>query len=454
MDSRAATEASLEYLVSCDPLTGFLNRAGFLTELRNIFMEGPRKEATIGILIVDVDYFSAINDCLGIAAGDETLTVVAQRLRSTVRPAAMIARVSGDEFAVVDEFVNEEDAFWTANELMAALSFPMCAGGSTIENTVSIGIAMARGSDTPECLLGRAAAAMHQAKRSGRNRFEMESLSDAGQVDVRFKRRSELRRAIEDGELRLFYQPQIDLASGQMNGFEALVRWDHPERGLLDPSAFIDFAEESGLILPLGAWVINAAVAQQAQWHRLSAGRPPVRMSVNISAIQLNDPRLEELVTEALDRHYVAPEFLTLEVTETALTEDPVSALKTLEVLNALGIRLAIDDFGTGHSSLTYLKRFPIDELKIDRSFIAGLTTDSKDRAIVVSCIQLAHATNLIAVAEGVETPDQLHALTGLGCDLAQGYFYTRPMSAEDLEPWFVPRPDTVCLDWQELVDQ
>ncbi|MBG6181785.1 putative bifunctional diguanylate cyclase/phosphodiesterase [Arthrobacter sp. CAN_A1] len=443
--------ASFDHLMTHDSLTGLFNRAGFIAELRVLLAERAAWKRNRGILILDLDHFRSINVGLGIAAGDETLSIVAQRLGAAVRPAAVVARLSGVEFAVVDDFASAAEAQSSATELLSVLSAPMVVGNSTIEITVSIGVAMVSENETPDRLVGRAAAALHQAKKRGRNRCEVE-YDDPD--DGEFNRRGELRRAIEDREFRLFYQPQIDLSSGQMNGFEALVRWDHPDRGLLAPAAFIDFAEESGLILPLGAWVIDAAVAQQAEWHRSAPDRPPVRMSINISAIQLNDPRLEEMVTETLFCHNVDPGLLTLEITETALTEDPVAALRTLQILNSLGVRLSIDDFGTGHSSLTYLKRFPIHELKIDRSFIAGLTTDSKDRAIVASCIQLAQATNLIAVAEGVETPDQLHTLMALGCDLAQGYFYTRPMSAEDLEPWFVPRPDNVRLSEHHLINQ
>ncbi|MHA7155703.1 putative bifunctional diguanylate cyclase/phosphodiesterase [Arthrobacter sp. TMN-50] len=446
-------QASFDHLMTHDPLTGLLNRAGFLTELRVLLAEPTANERNRAILILDLDHFRAVNVDLGIAAGDETLNVVAQRLAAAVHLPAVIARLSGVEFAVVSDFVGAADAQLLATELLSVLSAPMVVGNSTVEITVSIGVAVANRNETPDRLVGRAAAALYQAKKRGHNRCEVEFGHDDPD-DGRLNRRSELRRAIEDEEFRLFYQPQIDLSNGQMNGFEALVRWDHPDKGLLAPSAFIDFAEESGLILPLGAWVIDAAVAQQAEWHRSAPGRPPVRMSVNISAIQLSDPRLEEVVTAALLRHNVDPGLLTLEITETALTEDPVAALRTLEILNALGVRLAIDDFGTGQSSLTYLKFFPIDELKIDQSFVAGLTTDSKDHAIVASCIQLAHATSLIAVAEGVETQDQLHTLNGLGCDLAQGYFYTRPMSAEDLEPWFAPRPDNVRLGDHCLVNQ
>ncbi|GAA1126319.1 hypothetical protein GCM10009582_24550 [Arthrobacter flavus] len=425
-----------------------------MAELQVRLAQRAGKKQRRGLLLVDLDFFRAVNVGLGIAAGDEALRIVAQRMCAGAHPSAVIARLSGDEFAVLADFADVSEAQSAAAKLLAELSAPMAVGGTSVEITVSIGVSMVRETDIPDRLVGRAGAALHQAKKRGRNRCELESSAHGDPDDGRMNRRGELRRAIEDGELCLFYQPQIDLISGQMNGFEALVRWDHPDRGLLAPSAFIDFAEESGLILPLGAWVINAAVAQQAAWHRSASERPPVRMSINISAIQLNDPRLEEMVTEALERHGVAPGLLTLEVTETALTADPDAALRTLEILKALGVRLAIDDFGTGHSSLTYLKRFPIDELKIDRSFIAGLTTDSKDHAIVASCVQLAHATNLIAVAEGVETPTQLSALTELHCDLAQGYFYTRPMSAEDLEPWFIPRPENMRLDESQLVNQ
>lgn len=445
--------ASFNYLMTHDSLTGLLNRSAFLAELQLRLAPRTGKKQCRGLLIVDLDFFRGVNVGQGIAAGDKALSIVAQRICAGAPSSAVIARLSGVEFAVLADFADVSEAQSAAAELLAELSVPMAVGRTSIEITARIGVSMVRETDTPDRLVSRAGAALHQAKKRGGNRCEMESSAHSDTDDGRMNRRGELRQAIEDGEFCLFYQPQIDLISGQMSGFEALVRWDHPDRGLLAPSAFIDFAEESGLILPLGAWVINAAVAQQVAWHRSASERPPVRMSINISAIQLNDPRLEEMVIEALERHGVAPGLLTLEITEMALTADPDAALRTLEALKALGVRLAIDDFGTGHSSLTYLKRVPIDELKIDRSFIAGLTTDSKDHAIVASCVQLAHATNLIAVAEGVETPAQLLALTELHCDLAQGYFYTRPMSAEDLEPWFIPRPENMRLDESHLVN-
>lgn len=447
----AAAQAGLTHLMRHDPLTGLVNRTGFLSELWALLAEDGTDQSPVGVLILDIDHFMAVNEGLGIAAGDEALSIVAWRLRSTMSDTAVVARLDGDEFAVVDTFADTAAACQAAALLLAALNAPMIVGGSTLDLSVSIGFAMATSSDTTDGVLGRATTAVNRAKKLGRNRFEVEIGSTKDPTDGRLKRRGELRQAIDDGELLLFFQPQIDLANGQMSGFEALVRWDHPDRGLLDPGSFIDFAEESGLILPLGAWVVNAAVAQQAAWHRSSPGRAPVRMSVNISAIQLNDPHLADIVTAALERHNVAAGLLTLEITETALTVDPESALRTLNALSALGVSLSIDDFGTGHSSLVYLRRFPIDELKIDRSFIAGLTSDTKDHAIVTSCIQLAHATNMSAVAEGVETAGQLEALLGLGCDLAQGYFYTRPMTAVDLEPWFVPRPDNQIMSREQL---
>lgn len=448
----AAAEVGLAHLTRHDALTGLVNRTGFLSDLWIRLSDNAPDLVPAGVLILDIDHFMAVNEGLGIAVGDEVLSIVAWRLRSTVSDTAVVARLDGDEFAVVDTFADTAAACEAATSLLAALNAPMMVGESTLDLSVSIGFAKASPGDTADGVLGRATTAVNRAKKLGRNRFEIELESAKDSTDGRLKRRGELRQAIDDSELLLFFQPQIDLANGQMSGFEALVRWDHPDRGLLDPASFIDFAEESGLILPLGAWVINAAVAQQADWHRSSPGRAPVRMSVNISAIQLNDPHLADIVTAALERHNVAAELLTLEITETALTVDPESALRTLNVLSALGVRLSIDDFGTGHSSLVYLRRFPIDELKIDRSFIAGLTSDTKDHAIVTSCIQLAHATNMSAVAEGVETADHLEALLTLGCDLAQGYFYTRPMTAVDLEPWFVPRPDNQIMSRQQLI--
>lgn len=309
--------------------------------------------------------------------------------------------------------------------------------------SASIGIAVAVGEGgTAEGLLRSAEIAMFRAKGSGRGCWALHdpANSDSGPVVNRLRVIGELRRGIRAGELRLHYQPRVELRTGHLQGVEALVRWQHPKRGLLRPDDFMEAAEGSGLIHALGAWVLETAIAQAARWPAAGSTGRPVEMAVNLSTRQLSDPHLAEVVTDALRRHGVAPSTLTLELTETALMQDPDAALDTLTALHGLGVNLAVDDFGTGYASLTYLQQFPIDEIKIDRSFVNGLAADKADSTIVATCIQLAHAMGIRALAEGVETEAQRLALLALDCDQAQGYLYSPPLAANDLTDWMSKR--------------
>ncbi len=437
---RASAEGDLRFRAHHDPLTGLLNRAGLLDRFADV--DGPEADARAGLsaFLVDLDHFKVVNDSLGHAAGDELLTVVAGRLRAVVRESATIARLAGDEFVVLDTISDPDDVGTLAERLLAAMSAPVVIEGVEIVVSVSIGAAGPGGAgDTLEGLLRRADIAMYGAKSRGRNCWEQHDPSRTDPAVDRLRLIGDLRRGIAAGELRLHYQPRMDLRTGTMAGVEALIRWDHPTRGLLPPSDFIEVAEESGLIRALGAWVLDEAVAQAVRWQQENPDAPPVEMAVNISTRQLADPALVETVTAALDRHRLDPSLLMLEITETALIGDPDAAVTTLTALKALGVAIAVDDFGTGYSSLTYLKQFPIDELKIDRSFVAGLGVDHGDSAIVASCIQLAHAIGLRAVAEGVETETQRLALLDLRCDFAQGYHYAKPLAADSLQAWLAP---------------
>ncbi|GAA4961823.1 hypothetical protein GCM10023225_01800 [Kineococcus glutinatus] len=433
--SAAAEEARRRALL--DALTGLPNRAGAVARLTGA-LEVPG--GPVAVLVVDLDHFHAVNESLGRAAGDELLLAVARRLGDATRDGAVVARLSADEFAVVDRCDGTDAARSLAERLLDVLAEPVVVAGLELVTSASIGVAVADpGAASAERVLHDADVAVQRAKARGRQRVEVHdpTRTDAG-VD-RLRLLGELRRGIAAGELRLHHQPLVRLADGGLCGVEALVRWQHPVRGLLPPSEFIELAERSGLVRELGAWVLEAAVEQAAAWAR-DAEMPDVEVSVNLSARQLTDPALVGTVTAALARHGLDPRLLVLEVTETALVNDPDVAAAALAALKGLGIGIAVDDFGTGYASLTYLQQFPVDELKIDRSFVSGLGTSDGDSAIVTTCVQLAHAVGVRAVAEGVETQAQRDALRDMGCDVGQGYLFSRPVDADALREWVVGR--------------
>jgi len=433
---RADAEADLARLVHHDGLTGLPNRTALEAHLAALLAR-PGCGRDVALLYVGLDHFKVVNDSLGRAAGDELLVLVGERLTAGAPPGAMVARLGGDEFVVVETGGDVQGVTSLAAGLLVSLAVPMTIEGVEIETSASIGAAQSGAdSDTAEGLLRNADIAMYRAKARGRNTWELHDGTVSDPAIDRLRLIGELRRGIERGELRVHYQPRIDLATGEMESVEALVRWQHPTRGLLSPAHFIDLAEETGLVRPLGAWVLEEAVRQAVQWRdtRHTTGRTPVEMSVNLSPRQLAAGDVVEVVTGILQRHGLEPALLTLEITETALVTDADAALAALTALKRLGVQLAVDDFGTGYSSLTYLQRFPVDELKIDQSFVAGLGTGPGDTAIVASCVQLAHAIGLRAVAEGVETEDQRRALVELGCDVGQGYLFSRPVPAVDLD--------------------
>nr|WP_205709056.1 GGDEF domain-containing phosphodiesterase [Kineococcus siccus] len=430
--ARVQAEEDLRRQALRDALTGLPNRAGLDAEVTRRLAGG---DAPVGLLFVDLDHFAAVNASLGTAAGDELLVLVAGRLRECARASATVARLSGDEFVVADH-LDGAAAAALAQRVLEALAVPVVVQGLEIVGSASIGVAVsATAADTAERLLHHAAVAVHRAKARGRRRVEVHDPTHTDAAVDRLRLLGELRRGIADGELRLHYQPRIGLAAGTMTGVEALVRWQHPVRGLLPPGEFIDVAEESGLVRELGAWVLDAAVAQAAQWAR-DPVRQTVEVAVNVSTRQLADPGLVGAVTGVLVRHGLDPRLLVLEVTETALMTDPDAAATALRALKELGVGIAVDDFGTGYASLTYLQRFPVDELKIDRSFVMGLGVDDGAGAIVATCVQLAHAMGIRAVAEGVETEDQRLALVAMDCDFVQGYHFARPLTADALEAW------------------
>ena len=440
---RADAEAYLQHHSLHDALTGLPNRVALVAYLDAALAESSRVARQLGVLVVGLDHFRLINDSLGRAAGDELLLIVTERLRASVRDAGMVARLAGDKFVVVCPITDDTETGVIAGRLLDALRQPVTIDDMEIVTSASIGAALGcPGSETAERLLRNADGATYLAKARGRNTWQLHDPTTPDPAADRLRLVGELRSGIRSGELRVHYQPRVDVRTRRVHSVEALVRWQHPTRGLLSPLHFIEVAEESGLIRALGARVLEDAVVQAVRWHAASDTTDTtdttelLEMSVNLSPRQLVDPHLVDVVTSILDRHGLDPVLLTLEITETALMTDPDAALSALTALKRLGVRLAVDDFGTGYSSLTYLKQFPVDELKIDQSFTAGLGTSQGDSAIVASCVQLAHALGMRAVAEGVETERQHAALIDLRCDLAQGYHYSRPLSAEDFSAW------------------
>ena len=378
------------------------------------------------MLFVDLDHFKVINDSLGHAAGDRLLVAVADRLRAAIRPSDTLARFAGDEFTILCNGVPDEaTAVELAERVAAAVAKPLALVEGEVFVTASVGIALGGGElETPETLLRSADAAMHRAKEQGWARCEIYDTNSHDQAVRHLRTGNDLHRALERSELRIHYQPILSLETGHLAGFEALLRWEHPERGLVGPDEFVPLAEETGLVVPIGSWVLEEACRRSAAWHRRGA---PVTISVNLSPRQLAEPSLPQAVAGVLRRTQIDPDAVWLEITESTLMRDAESAVTRLRALRALGIHRAVDDFGTGYSSMSYLKRFPVEALKVDRSFIDGLGREPEDSAICTAVISLAHALGLRAVAEGVETPEQLAELRTLGCEMAQGYLFGKP---------------------------
>jgi diguanylate cyclase (GGDEF)-like protein/PAS domain S-box-containing protein len=437
---RKAFEDELAHQSMHDPLTGLPNRVLFLDRLELAIARCRRTRAQIAVLFVDLDRFKNVNDSLGHDAGDELLVGVARRLADALRPGDTVARFGGDEFTILCEDLPhgsaKDRAVEIAQRLRASVAQPFAIRGAETFVGLSVGIALTeRGDEGPEELLRDADAAMYHAKAVGRGRVEVFDETMRARVLARHTTENELHRAIERGELRVFFQPIISLGGAECSGAEALVRWQHPERGLVTPAEFIPLAEDTGLIVPLGTWVLEQAAAQAAQWQL--AGDRDFVVSVNLSVRQLTQPDFAEQIADVIARTGMRSSNLCLEITETAFMEDAETVMRVVEQVRELGVRFAIDDFGTGYSSLGYLKRFAVDTVKIDRAFVDGVAENAGDLAIVTAVIGLAHALNLCVVAEGVETEPQLKSLIDLECDEAQGYYFAPPQPANDLETIF-----------------
>jgi diguanylate cyclase (GGDEF)-like protein/PAS domain S-box-containing protein len=434
---RRALESQLTHQAFHDPLTGLPNRALFVDRVEHALIRARRRESTVAVLFTDLDNFKVINDSLGHEAGDELLVAVAARIQDCLRPEDTVARFGGDEFTVLLEDVDGvEGATRVAGRMAQVLQAPFYVRAQEVFATTSIGIALNRSTEEePGDLLRNADLAMYRAKDKGKDDFEVFEPGMNARALERLELENDLRRAIERGEFAVYYQPVVLPEDGRILGFEALVRWAHPERDLILPSKFVPLAEETGLIVPLGRWVLGEACRQAREWQRLRpydrSGNPSLLMNVNLSVRQLRYPGLVEEVAEVLRETGLDPGVLVLEITESVAMEDVPSTVGVMRELKSLGIRLAIDDFGTGYTSLSYLKRFPVDYLKIDRSFTGELEKGAGDRVTLTAIIDIAHALSLKVLAEGVEDARQLARLRELGCDLAQGNYFSEPLPPE-----------------------
>jgi len=421
-----------------DHLTGLPNRAMFHDRLQQALLLARRHALPVSVMMLDLDRFKYVNDTLGHPVGDKVLKEVAARLRELLRESDTVARLGGDEFAILLPSGDVERANTVARRILSSLELPITIDEQPIDVGTSIGIVYfpEHGEDA-DMLLRHADIAMYAAKRSKSGFATYDGrLEEHRQEHLTLL--GELRRAIEQNELVLFYQPKFNLAKGSVTGVEALIRWQHPERGNVPPSEFVPFAEQTGNIRMITRWVINAAVRQCSEWQ--GAGTP-LKISINVSARDLLDRELVPYVAGVLQKYQVRPELICIELTESALMEDPVRARDTLQQLHALGVKLSMDDYGTGYSSLAYIKNLALDELKIDRAFVTGLNTDEQSSAIIRSTIELGHSLGMTVVAEGVETAVELAALKQFGCDYAQGYHVCRPKQAEDLIAWLQAQP-------------
>jgi diguanylate cyclase (GGDEF)-like protein len=435
---RKRMERKLHSLVHYDSLTGLPNRQLLLDRLTQAIAQATRQETLVGLLLLDLDRFKLVNDTLGHEFGDKLLTEVSQRVNDCIRDSDTLARLGGDEFVVVLNGINgAQDAAKVAKKIIDRLSKPIVIEGHEVFATTSIGISLFPNDGMDKnALITNADLAMYRAKEEGRNHFQFYTYGMNATTVEKLTLENDLRRAIERDELLLHFQPQIRLPDRRIVGVEALVRWQHPELGLIPPARFIPIAEETGLIVPIGQWVLRQSCAQAKAW--LDSGLPPVVVSVNMSSRQFHQEDMLATVTDALEESGLSADQLALEITESSLMLKPDDAVATLCLLHNMGVGIAIDDFGTGYSSLGHLKRFPLQSLKIDRSFINEVTENPEDAAIVRAILAMAHSLKLKVVAEGVELEKQLEFLDDAGCDEIQGFFISKPVLADEIAEKFL----------------
>ena len=444
VSDRKSLEAQLQHRAFHDALTGLANRHLFRDRLDHAVTRAQRSPSTFAVLFLDLDGFKIVNDTLGHQTGDELLKAVAARLRLAVRDMDTAARLGGDEFAVLlEDLGDRSDAARVAQRILSQLHAPIEVGGSSVQIGASIGIVIADGDPLRETafdpvstdvLLRNADIAMYTAKSSGKGRYEIfEPAMHAAVID-RLELEGDLRQALQQRQFELHYQPIVTLGDSRMIGVEALLRWHHPERGMISPGTFIPVAEETGLIVPIGSWVLKEAVRQIADWTRRYPESAPLALSVNVSARQLTHGDLSGDVRAALAASGLDPAQLVLEITESGLMQDIETTSTVLQAVKALGVRIAIDDFGTGYSSLSYLQHFPLDILKIDRTFVDGLVRGTQSPALVGAIIDLGRSLHLATVAEGIETDEQLSRFRELHCRYGQGFLFARPAPAAEIE--------------------
>ncbi|GGP21817.1 hypothetical protein GCM10010970_22360 [Silvimonas iriomotensis] len=436
---RKQAQDRITELANFDPVTRLANRNLLRDELRLSIASAERRGHLLAVLFLDLDRFKTVNDSLGHAAGDEVLKQVAQRLRGTVRRSDILARLGGDEFVVVlTDVKSSEQVTDVASHILAVFSDPFELEAGSFATSTSIGISVyPTDAESPDVLVRNADVAMYQAKANGRNNFQFFTADLNARASERLQLESSMRMALHNEQFKLHYQPQVSLPDHQIIGAEALIRWQHPEHGLISPSRFIPIAEDSRMIVALGTWVLQSAVRQAGKWQ--AAGLPPITIAVNLSPLQLHQPNLPEIVAEALADAGLDAQYLELEVTESVIMQEGEQVTMALHRLKKLGVKLSIDDFGTGYSSLSYLKRFAFDKLKVDQSFVRDLSTDPNDEAIVLAIIGLGKTLGMKVLAEGVETKDQLAFLELAGIDSVQGYLLSRPISPDAFEALLTP---------------
>ncbi len=432
LEERKRVEQSIRHMAHHDALTGLPNRALFRDRLTHAMAQADRYHQKLAVMFLDLDRFKAINDTLGHNVGDQLLKIAAERLRSCVRDSDTVARLGGDEFTVVvEDIIEDQDAASVAQKILDTLSQPFNLYGHEVFISVSVGVTLYPNDDeNADNLLRNADSAMYRAKEFGRNNFQFYVADMNVKARERLMLESALRRALDRGEFMLYYQPRVDLLSGKVIGAEALLRWRHPDLGLVPPSEFIPILDETGMIIPVGDWALREACRQNRAWQ--DSGLPPIRVAVNLSVRQFIQKDLADTVIRALAAVGLAAEHLELEITEDLFLEHNETNIVTLSRLKKMGIHISIDDFGTGYSSLSYLKRLPIDTLKIDQSFVRDIGTDPDNKAIASAIIAMAASLRLNVLAEGVETDEQLAFLRAQGCNEIQGFSFSHPLPADE----------------------